>query len=249
MGNEKFVKRIVEIMMLTLATFNIASGRIPDTERMNQLFNKHQIDIIGLQEVDCQTKRNARDLVKELAGEEYRYQLFSKAMPFESGNYGNALLSKYPVINYKEIGFLSYGEEPRAAQFVQIRLGNNQVITICNTHLSFESIEIRQEQSEEILQNMKVIGGENQVIMGDFNMDQSEEEWELLKKDYQLANGQRNLWLQTFREPDENMKRASIDNILVSNTIELVETTMIETQLSDHNLLKVKIKINEGATR
>ena len=233
-------------MEVTLATFNIASGRIPDTDKINQLLIEQQIDIIGLQEVDCYTSRNAKNLAKEIGKETYPFQLFGEAMPFETGKYGNAILSKYPVENYREHKFSIYGEEPRIAQVAQIYLVNNRVITICNTHLSFESIDLRQEQSAEILQTMKKFGGKYQVIVGDFNMDQSEEEWALYKKEYQLANGKNGTWLNTFHEQNVEMKKYSIDNILVSSTIDLVEVTLIETELSDHHLLKVKIRINEG---
>ena len=83
---------------------------------------------------------------------------------------------------------------------------------------------------------------DKKIILGDFNIDQSLEEWQVFN-DYQLINGYQGKWLRTFIEEDGNMNHYSIDNIILSNNIELVAIRNIVTELSDHSLLAAKIRL------
>ncbi|MGM0126137.1 hypothetical protein IGI37_003538 [Enterococcus sp. AZ194] len=235
-----------ELQTIKLATFNIAAGNYSSVDALHQLISQRSNDIVGLQEVDLYTKRNPLSMVTEIAGTDYPNRKFSSAMPFEGGDYGNGLLSKWPLIDYKELRYSMYGLEPRTAQFAKVELGNNRVITLCNTHLSFESIEIRTAQVAELLDEMAEFGGEYKVIMGDFNMDQTKEEWQPFLAEYKLANGQQDGWFETFQEKEPLMKSYSIDNIIVSKNIELIKTTCVKNTLSDHALFEVEIKLGKG---
>src|SRR5690606_1015979 len=86
---------------LTLLTYNIHHGAPSNPDVINlsniaAVIKKSGAEIIALQEVDVNTERsNNVDQVKalaELLGMEY---YFSKSIDYRSGEYGNAILSKY----------------------------------------------------------------------------------------------------------------------------------------------------------
>ncbi|KAF1296668.1 hypothetical protein BAU15_13325 [Enterococcus sp. JM4C] len=230
----------------SVATFNIAAANFSSVVDLQQFIAERGAEFVGLQEVDEYTQRNPLSMIEAIAGSTYSYSQFSAAMPLESGEYGNGLVGKVRPFAYKELRYSTYGLEPRTAQLANFYLGNNQVLTVCNTHLSFESAEIRSAQVEELLAEVADFGGEYRVIMGDFNMDQDKEEWQQFVGEYNLVNGHDNHWLDTFHKEDATMKSFSIDNIMVSNNIDVLAVDVIKNELSDHYMLEAKIKIKEG---
>lgn len=97
-------------------------------------------------------------------------------------------------------------------------------------------------QVKQLLKEVNRETAEYIIILGDFNMDDSLDEWDLFKG-YQLVNGYRGEWHNTFVELDEKMKVFTIDNIILSKNISIEEISVKETQLSDHSLLKAKIRL------
>ena len=179
-------------------------------------------------------------MVKHLE-EIYSNRYFSKAMVFEEGEYGNAILTRFPILSQDTVSFKEYGLEKRVYQKVLLEIMGKQ-IALYNIHLSFESPVIRQSQISDLLDELTKETAAYKIILGDFNIDQSLEEWQVFN-DYQLINGYQGKWLRTFIEEDGNMNHYSIDNIILSNNIELVAIRNIVTELSDHSLLAAKIRL------
>ncbi|MFW8052178.1 endonuclease/exonuclease/phosphatase family protein [Vagococcus fluvialis] len=223
-----------------VGTFNVAAGLQPNKEQLKHWLNQQEIDILGLQEVDEWTKRNPYSMVKHLE-EIYSNHYFSKAMSFEEGEYGNAILTRFPILSQDTVSFKEYGLEKRVYQKVLLEIMGKQ-IALYNIHLSFESPVIRQSQISDLLDELTKETAAYKIILGDFNIDQSLEEWQVFN-DYQLINGYQGKWLRTFIEEDGNMNHYSIDNIILSNNIELVAIRNIVTELSDHSLLAAKIRL------
>lgn len=78
-------------------------------------------DIVGLNEVDRNNTRHqtdqAADLAQALGGWEYA---FTSAFPFAGGEYGNAVLSKKPLLSRQEVHLKQYdGYEPRCVTVVE----------------------------------------------------------------------------------------------------------------------------------
>jgi endonuclease/exonuclease/phosphatase family metal-dependent hydrolase len=153
-------------------TWNIhgALGRNPrfDLDRVVSLVRRHEPDIVALQEIDSRRARAAEvadpfDVLLDALG---NHDARAKAVTTTDGDYGQALISRWPMLN-TAIHDLSYEErEPRRAicSDVQTPAGALRVIA---THLGL-SVHERRRQVGALL---KMIGARDipTVALGDFN--------------------------------------------------------------------------------
>ena len=157
---------------IRLMTWNIhgALGRNPrfDLDRIVALVKRHAPDIVALQEIDSRRARAAHIenpfvALQRMLG---NHGVGAKAVTTADGDYGQALISRWPLLS-TEIHDLSYPErEPRRAICSEIRtpMGPLRVIA---THLGL-SFRERRSQADALLK----IVGERQittVALGDFN--------------------------------------------------------------------------------
>lgn len=86
-------------------TYNTYSGRKMGIDKIAEVIKKENPDIVSLQEIERNTKINPWDTPKklsELTG--MRYYYFAHALDIRSGgDYGNVILSKYPISEEKSI--------------------------------------------------------------------------------------------------------------------------------------------------
>jgi len=154
-----------------LMTWNIhgALGRNPrfDLQRVVALINRHSPDVIALQEIDsrrpCAAGENPFLVLQEALG---NHGIPAKTITTADGEYGQALISRWPMQSC-EIADISYAErEPRRAIRSEIStpLGPLRVIA---THLGLTFGE-RRSQATALL---KLIGDDTMttVALGDFN--------------------------------------------------------------------------------
>lgn len=83
---------------ITVAAYNIAAARVSDLNAIATAIKSLNVDIIALSEVDNNTRRSGNvdqlEKLKKLTG---MYGAFGKAIDFEGGEYGIAVLSRYPI--------------------------------------------------------------------------------------------------------------------------------------------------------
>ena len=86
---------------ITIATYNIRHGHDVDCDwdQIAQVITRAGADIVGFQEIDMHTRRvGGRDTVSGLVeATGLSYALFVPAMHFDGGQYGTAILSRYPI--------------------------------------------------------------------------------------------------------------------------------------------------------
>jgi endonuclease/exonuclease/phosphatase family metal-dependent hydrolase len=159
--------RLVRVM-----TWNIhgAVGRNPrfDLERVVALVRRHQPDVVALQEIDSRRAREAHvdnpfDVLQKALG---AHGIGAKTVTTADGDYGQALISRWPLCN-TEIHDLSFPErEPRRAicSDVQTPAGPLRVIA---THLG---LSLRERHSQ-VAALLAMLGGlqTTTVALGDFN--------------------------------------------------------------------------------
>ena len=133
--------------------------------------------------------------------------------------------------------------EPRVYQRVQIEKEGKQ-IAFYNVHLTFEDAKIRKKQLALLKEVLDQDDCEYKIMAGTFNNDQSSEELDIFRKNYELANGINGNWLTTYPLDDENMRIFSIDNIICSKNITIEEVLTIPSNLSNHLPLIAKIILN-----
>ncbi len=168
------------------------------------------------------------------------YGYFSKAMAFEGGSYGILLLSKVPFSKTETYDYQTHGSEPRVLQVVEMNV-KGQKLRVGNTHLSYETIALRQEQMRELI---TVMGEDASVITGDFNTDQTIQEWSDFSLPFDMVNGQDGDFFDTFQKEDETMKTKAIDNILYGKDLILMEKEIKLNTISDHGLLRADFTFN-----
>src|SRR5678810_85346 len=91
-------------------TYNIHHGEGLDGKvdllRIAELIKREGADIVALQEVDKGTQRTARrDFPEELAALTGMTAVFSNNFAFEGGEYGNAVLTRFPIKRWTNLHY------------------------------------------------------------------------------------------------------------------------------------------------
>lgn len=155
-----------------LMTWNIhgAVGRNPrfDLDRVVALVTRHKPDIVALQEVDSRRARGAHvgnpfDVLQQALG---GHAIGAKTVTTADGDYGQALISRWPVLSV-EVHDLSFRRrEPRRAICgdVQTPFGPLRIVA---THLGLSF----RERDSQALALLKMLGPlhTTTVALGDFN--------------------------------------------------------------------------------
>ena len=111
---------------LNVISYNIRHGagmdKLVNIERTANVLQKLKPDLIALQEVDknCTLSQNI-DIAKELGKKLGMHHHFEKFMDYQGGEYGMAILSRFPIekaIRHQ----LPKGSEPRCAIEVQVKI-------------------------------------------------------------------------------------------------------------------------------
>ncbi|KRO00077.1 endonuclease/exonuclease/phosphatase family protein [Companilactobacillus kimchiensis] len=123
--------------------------------------------------------------------------------------------------------------EPRIVTRSEIEI-DGKTLAFYSTHLSFETIALRHAQLVQIRKILREDTADYKILAGDFNTDQSTKEIEFLRNEFTLANGNKGIWYDTFHCIDPTMNVYSIDNIMLSDNIKLLDTKLIQSDLSDH---------------
>lgn len=148
-------------------------------------------------------------------------------------------------------GLVSKGAiEPRSYTRVVVEKDDAE-IAFYSTHLSVESTDIRTKQMEQLKQDLDNDPVTYKIIVGDFNVDEGTNEFNLFNDGYKLANGYEGTWLETVAEEDLARKSVEkgvrvkfLDNIIVSDNIAINDVKVVKTDLSDHYPIFATIELN-----
>jgi len=160
---------------LRVLTYNIHHGEGLDGKvdlvRISELITNLQADVVCLNEVDKGvTRTKGRDLTAELAALTRMTGVFSNNYHFQGGEYGNAILTRYPVISSKNTHYtmLRPGEQRGILQ-VRIDAGGREVVFMA-THIDY-----RPDDTERLMNVDEIFGllprysGKTVIVAGDFN--------------------------------------------------------------------------------
>ena len=226
-----------EVTELVLATLNIKHGA-EGLEKVAEAIREVSPDIIGLQEVDVGCKRsgyaNEPALLARLAG--YEHYAFAKATTLGFGEYGTALLSRYPIESFEVIPLDSGSGEARSLGHAVIDVGGLK-LHVFVTHLSFEDRTVRIAQMQTIGALLKQF--DHYALLGDLNsFDLADIRY--LDADYYVNRPDRRYG--TFRR----FRDAAPDNIVVSGGFTERSSGTLDADCSDHNLLYAVFSIDEN---
>ncbi len=146
---------------IRVMSYNIHHGNPParqgviDLEAIAQVITKEQPDLVALQEVDVRTGRSGPYHQAEVLSKKTGlYAYFAKAIDYDGGAYGLAILSRFPIQQPHTYPLPSHpgtGGEPRVLATVQVELPNGSPLLFACTHLDAQQRpESRHTQIREI---------------------------------------------------------------------------------------------------
>jgi len=155
---------------LVLATYNIHAcigmDRRFDPHRTSKVLGELNADVIALQEVEHHQVGQV-DLLEFLATATGSTAIAGPTLQRTTRHYGNALLSRLPVLSYDLIDLSQPGHEPRGAIDAILRC-DKQRMRVIATHLGLSPGE-RRKQTRQLLARLKSQEYEIAVLMGDLN--------------------------------------------------------------------------------
>ncbi len=160
---------------LTVMTYNMHIGKGTDSvlslERIANVINQFQPDLVALQEVDRFTARSGRvDQIARLAQLTHLRPFYAKTLTYQGGEYGIAILSRLPVQRqFRHLYAPLPDREQRGLLGVEVEY-NAQPLWFFTTHLgTMRSGEEQAQQVAELLEVCSRLRGHS-IICGDFNV-------------------------------------------------------------------------------
>ena len=204
---------------------------VVDYDRTANVIIAQQPDIVALQELDSMTKRSKFHYqLGELASRTSYYDIFGKAIEFDSGTYGIGVLTREMPLSTRSIALP--GDEPRLLLVVEMK---NYVLAC--THLDLEE-EPRLESVPLIVEEAKM-WQKPFIIAGDFNDSIDSPLLKEITKYFTINSGDE----ATFPadEPNECIDYVATFNSFSAETLQSV--VIDEKEASDHRPLLVKIQL------
>ena len=162
-------------LTLRVLTYNIHHGEAMDKEfdyrRLAKVINDLSADLVALQEVDVGTERASGVDQAALLGKLCKmHHAFGQAMPYQGGQYGEAILSRFPIEKVLDHPLpYQFEEEPRAALEVRVKPRGIGPMAFVGTHLCHQKSENRLQQTRRISLLFSKQEGGPVVLAGDFN--------------------------------------------------------------------------------
>jgi endonuclease/exonuclease/phosphatase family metal-dependent hydrolase len=229
---------------MKIMTYNIQhganclfSGEI-NLDGVVEVLKKYEPVIVGLNEVRGEGPRKdytaQTEYIAEKAG--YPYFFYGPAIMVDGKNpYGNAILSKYPIVSAEAIKIPDaqkavFGTEYESRNIVKAKIDlGGKIITVLATHFGLYPDEI----INAIYTAVENFEGEKCIIMGDFNLTPDSPfitAFEFADKFVDTANVTEEL-LYTYPSHKPDRK---IDYMFVSRDIAVKSVTVPQTTQSDH---------------
>lgn len=233
--------------VVKVLSFNILHGRTTkgdfNLDVLANLINKYNPDLVAMQEVDFKANRSKRyDLATEIGWRTHMVPLFGKAMDFDGGEYGEAVLSRYSILNSRVVALPGLPkQEPRAALEVVTVLPSGDTIAFVGTHLAHEGEEGRVIQVEKINE----VFSKNEhptILVGDLNARPESKPIRILKQHWTTSYGTEDP-APTY---PSDKPRVKIDYVMFSpgERWKVLERTVIQdTIASDHCAYLVSLQL------
>jgi endonuclease/exonuclease/phosphatase family metal-dependent hydrolase len=163
-------------VQLRVATYNIHKCRGMDgrvrPERVAAVLRGLDADVIALQEVvrvsDHEPQHDQAEFLRAaLRG----YELaFGETRSYRSGTYGNAVLSRFPIVKSQNYDLTWRNRERRGCLRADLRLPGDRLLHLFNVHLGTAFLE-RRHQGRRLL-SANILKGRlhgSRLVLGDFN--------------------------------------------------------------------------------
>jgi endonuclease/exonuclease/phosphatase family metal-dependent hydrolase len=227
-----------EPFQLRVLTYNIrhcqGTDNVLSVQRIADVINAVNPDLVSLQEVDNRTLRSFFvDQAAELGRQTGMYHRFGKAINLQGGEYGQAILSRWPIEEF-DVHLLPTedGQEQRIAVAARVTGDlHRPTIVFAGTHLHNGDESLRLPQAVRLVSVMRGYDTQTKILSGDMNATPASTTMTVIKND----------WLDTT--PDSALTipasepNRKIDYIMLAkgHSWRIVETEVIDEPVaSDH---------------
>lgn len=219
-------------------TYNIHVGvgmdKKLDLQRIADVINREQPDLVGLQEVDRGVTRTERkDEIAELAKLTRMDYAFAHNLDYQGGQYGVAILSRYLIKNVDHRMFANKREAERRGMLrVEVEI-EGKTVNFVTTHLDYQYADGREFETEQMLKFLEGVSGPT-IVVADMNDEPTGAAYKLMSNTFADA------WIESRSKgagysfpADKPVKR--IDYILFNkNRLKAKRAKVVETLASDH---------------
>jgi len=162
---------------LRILTYNIHHAQneagVMDVKGLADFIVKYKPDLVAMQEVDSVCRRsNKVDITAELGKLTGMYYYFGKAMNYDGGGYGEAILSRLPIQNIRTLPLPiqpNKNREPRAAIEAVVTFGAGKQFKFIATHLDHLEDETDRLMQTRFLADQYANETMPFIITGDLN--------------------------------------------------------------------------------
>ena len=233
----------VDPQPLRVLVYNIHAGKdaagVSNLERVAAIIDAERADVVLLQEVDRNTTRSGGvDQLAELMRLTSMHGAFGKSLDFQGGEYGIAIISRWPIVNARVIPLRIDPPQPRAGGSIEPRVAflvETGGMVVANTHLDASREETwRMQEVGELLRH------EADIVGGDFNAEPGSNVYARV-----TDSGLRDAW-KLCGEGDSLTFSATkpvkrIDYLFLQNR-SCDRATVLDTDASDHRPLLVVVR-------
>ena len=223
---------------LKVVSYNIRHGQGMDgkinLERLAKIIEKENPDLVALQEVDKNCKRSGNvDQAAEFGRLLKMEYAFGKFMSYQGGEYGMAVLSRFPIAKVVRHQ-LPEGAEPRCALEIKVTpKGWSEPLSFIGIHLDWTKGNFRPKQVAKLVDLKGAV-----VLAGDFNAERGSNTLKILgNAGWKIL---REISIKTF--PADNPTR-EIDFFIERGLPEFtyMERVIEEKVASDHRPITAEI--------
>lgn len=229
---------------MKIVSYNIRHARglddKVDISRVAAVLKDSGAQLIGLQEVDKYLPRSHfQHQAKELGLLLNKFWAYGPNLQWCAAQYGNAILSRWPIHQYRQYMLPSKGEQ-RGLLEAEILLGRHRISFFC-THLGLNRAE-RLEQVQEIVRIISHTPGPV-ILVGDFNDVPASPEYTMLTSvllDATSAVG-------GFKTYPSHQPQEQIDFVFISPHWRVLGARTLLSNASDHLPVLVELKLEQEA--
>lgn len=243
--------------ILRVLVYNIHAGKdakqVDNLERVAALIKEQNADVVLLQEVDKFTQRSGK--VDQLAKLEQLTGLngtFGKSLDYQGGDYGIAILSRWPLTASQTTSLKVEPPQARAGGSKEPRVALSAVmhsphgpITLVNTHIDASRDDTyRKQEAPQVIAIAKAALAQGRTVLvgGDFNSTPDSDVQKAVRD-----QGMRDAWSECGKGegltyPDDvPVKR--IDYLYLTGKLSCTSAQVLESRASDHRGVLFVVKL------
>jgi endonuclease/exonuclease/phosphatase family metal-dependent hydrolase len=234
---------------LRVMTYNIHVGvgmdKKLDLQRIADVINHEQPDLVGLQEVDRGVKRTeGKDEIAELAKLTRMDYAFAHNLDYQGGQYGVAILSRFLI---QKIDHQKYENKREAERRGMIRVEvevDGRTINFVTTHLDYQFEDGRLFEAEQMLRFLDDVK-EPLIVVGDLNDEPTGSAYKLMLTKYDDAWTRSRAKGDGLSYPaDKPAKRIDYIFSRASDGVKAKKAWVVNTLASDHVPVVAALQLN-----